>query len=179
MNRPTLAFTLILGLAFLALGSAPAQAQAAELDGACLVALDACSASCNDLGDEVSSASCLSRCNTAVTPCLGDEEPTLSSEAYLTAWGENPLSTKAAACHDLTPCPPEYGSCGSWSAFEDCGDPHCGPSTLCKICDEWGQCTAAGPATKQSVERYRVCFNAQMQGCTEYQRASQTLYCGC
>lgn len=179
MNRPTLVLTLITGLAFLALGSAPATAQAAELDEACLVALDACSANCNELGDEVNTASCLSRCDRAATVCFGDEEATLSADAYLAYWGENVLLTKAAACNDTTPCPPEYDACTNWSSFSDCGDPFCGPSTLCKRCDEWGQCLVAGPATKQNRERYRVCFTPQMQGCTEYQRSSLTLYCGC
>lgn len=179
MTRPTLALTLILGLAFLALGGASAAAQTAELDEACLVALDACSANCNDLGDEVNTASCLSRCERAASVCFGDAEPTLSADEYLAFWGENVLLTKAAACNSTTPCPPEYGACTGWSGFSDCGDPFCGISTLCKICDEWGQCTAGGPATKQNRERFRVCFNAQMQGCTEYQRASQTLHCGC
>lgn len=32
---------------------------------------------------------------------------------------------------------------------------------------------------KQRRERYRVCFNQQMEACTEYQHAVSTLSCGC
>lgn len=179
MHRPTLALTLITGFALLTLGSAPASAQATVLEEACLVGLDTCSLNCNEIGDPASAATCRTRCEKAATTCFGDEQPTLSSEQYLAYWGDNVLATKASACHDTTPCPSEYGSCGSWSTFSDCGDPFCGISTACKICDEWGQCTAGGPALTQYRERYRVCFNAQMEGCTEYQRVTQSLGCGC
>lgn len=178
MNRSKLVLST-LALAFLVGGTA-ASAQSTELDTACLVALDACSANCNDLAEPGLSRSCLSRCDAAATTCFGDPAPTLSSERYLAHWGDALVLTKSApACNDTTPCPAEYGSCGSWSGFYDCGDPYCGVSSLCKICDEWGQCTAGGPATKQNRERYRVCFNQQMQSCTEYQRGIQTLGCGC
>ena len=177
MKLKTLALTLITGMACLVFGSAAAPAQPAVLAEACLVALDACSVSCHEIGDPQLSAGCLARCDLAAATCFDDEEVTLSSEDYL-GKRTSGLFTKAAACHDTTPCPAEYGSCGSWSGFSDCGDPICGPSSLCQTCNEWGQCLL-GPATKQRRERFRVCFNQQMEGCTEYQWATQTLSCGC
>lgn len=178
MRRSSLVPTLMTALPCLLLMGAAAQAQSTELDGACIAALDVCSASCNDLGDRAQTVGCLSRCNQAASTCLGDEEPTLSSVDYLAHWSDGLVFEMSGACHDTTPCPPEYGSCGSWSTFEDCGDPFCGVSTLCGECDEW-RCEAGGPATKQNRERFRVCFNQQQQGCTEYQRAVSTLGCGC
>jgi len=178
MRRVPLILTLLITLTIPMGTSASAQDGPGVLDEACLAALDLCSVSCAELGDVTEALGCRSRCDAAATTCFGDEPATLSSEEYLAYWG-NALTFKAAACHSTTPCPTEYGSCGSWSGFSDCGDPFCGPSTLCKRCNEWGQCLAAGPATKQNRERFRVCFNAQQQGCTEYQRASQTLGCGC
>lgn len=179
MNRATLLPALLTTLVFLLLAGAPAPAQTAVFDQACVAALDLCSATCNDLGVRAKTQSCLTRCNKAAATCFGDEEVTLSSEEYLAHWGDVVAFSHSGACHDTTPCPQEYGSCASWSQFEDCGDPFCGISTLCPECDEWGQCTAGGPAMKQNRERYRVCFNQQMEGCTEYQRTVQTLSCGC
>lgn len=179
MKRAPLILALLTTLTFpLAVSAAP-QDESGVLDGACMAALDLCSVNCTALGDGVEALSCVTRCNQAAALCLGDEEPTLSSEEYLAHWGDALVLKSSPTCNDTTPCPPEYGSCGSWSGFYDCGDPFCGISTLCKRCDEWGQCTAGGPAMKQNRERYRVCFNAQMQGCTEYQRGVQTLGCGC
>lgn len=179
MRRSSLVLTLMTALPCLLLMGAAAHAQPEELEGACIVALDVCSASCNDLGDRAQTARCLSRCDKAASVCLGDEEPTLSSEEYLAHWSDGLVFEMSGACHSTTPCPPEYGACASWSTFQDCGDPFCGISTLCPECDEWGQCTAGGPGMKQRRERYRVCFNQQQQGCTEYQHAMQTLSCGC
>jgi hypothetical protein len=177
--RESRLFLLLLAALMVSLGaSASAQERSAALDDACLAALDVCSVDCTALDDGLQALTCLNRCDAAATICLGDDKATLSAEEYLAHQGYG-LSFKAAACHSLTPCPPEYGACTNWSSFSDCGDPHCGISTLCKECDEWGQCTAAGPAMKQDRERFRVCFDQQMQGCTEYQRTSSTLGCGC
>lgn len=179
MRRLSLILALLTTLTFPLVVSASPQDGSAVLVESCVAALDVCSVTCNDLGDGEKTKSCLTRCDQAAATCFGDEEVTLSSEEYLAHWGDALVFAHSGACHDTTPCPPEYGSCGSWSGFSDCGDPFCGPSTLCKICDEWGQCTAGGPATKQSRERFRVCFNQQMEGCTEYQRTSQVENCGC
>ncbi|HEX6198850.1 MAG TPA: hypothetical protein VF150_01195, partial [Thermoanaerobaculia bacterium] len=145
MRRSSLLLTLMAALPCLLLMGAAAHAQPEELDGACIVALDVCSSSCNDLDDRAQTVGCLSRCDKAASVCLGDEEPTLSSVEYLAHWSDGLVFEAAGACHSTTPCPPEYGSCASWSTFQDCGDPFCGISTLCKECDEWGLCTAGGP----------------------------------
>jgi len=179
MKRATLSFVLITVLAIPLLGTAVARAQTLEIDQACAVALDVCFANCDGRADLAEASQCRIGCENSAATCLPDEAPTLSSEEYLAFQGQSSLFTKAAACHDTTPCPTEYGSCGTWSSFSDCGDEFCGISFACKICDEWGQCTAGGPALKQHRERYRVCFNQQMQGCTEYQRSTTTYGCGC
>lgn len=83
MRRSSLLLTLMTALPLLLLAGAAAHAQPAELDGACILALDVCSSSCNDLGDRAETMTCLSRCNKAASTCLGDEEPTLSSVEYL------------------------------------------------------------------------------------------------
>ena len=179
MKRSTLCFVLVTVLAIPVVAGAAARAQSSALDEACAVALDRCFTNCDGRSDSVQATQCRIGCENSAATCLPDEVPTLSSEEYLAFQGQSPLFTKAAACHDTTPCPTEYGSCGTWSSFTDCGDEFCGPSFACKRCDEWGQCTAAGPALKQRRERYRVCFNQQMEGCTEYQWTTTTYDCGC
>jgi hypothetical protein len=36
-----------------------------------------------------------------------------------------------------------------------------------------------GAGQVQNAERYRVCFNAQGQSCTEYQLTNISIGCGC
>jgi hypothetical protein len=88
-----------------------------------------------------------------------------------------PSYTKAA-CHPITSCQPNYPSCASWSGYTDCDDPFCGIGIHCgDDCGEFGPCP--GDALKQRRERFRVCFNAQGQSCTEWSRTMITLGCGC
>jgi hypothetical protein len=87
------------------------------------------------------------------------------------------LSTAAAACHSTTPCGTAYPSCGSWSGYANCDDPLCSAAANCG-----NPCTGPlcfGPAVRQFQERFRVCFNASGQSCTEYQQTFPVLHCGC
>jgi hypothetical protein len=57
-------------------------------------------------------------------------------------------------------------------------EPFCSSANHCgDECPEFGPCP--GPAIKQRQERFRVCFNALGQSCTEYQRTLLNLGCGC
>ena len=184
MNRSVLVSVLVaavLLLLFSATGSAAVPIQEGQpkiLDDACTVALDRCSARCDGLSDLQAAQMCQIGCYNAAATCSHDEPVTLSSEDYLASRGDSVIFTEAAACNYTSSCPSEYDSCADWSSWYDCGGPVCGPSTACPICGPSG-CLAGGPAIKQPRERYRVCFNQQMEGCTEYQHTGQTLSCGC
>jgi hypothetical protein len=169
----------------LVLSAASVQAQEATCRR-CEVAQENCSVNC--LGREGKAiGACLIGCDNAAALCACDEPATLNSEDFVERFGPQPgaqadlrvVTDFSVACHSTTPCGTAYGSCANWSTFTECGDPFCGPASACRICDEWGQCTAAGPAMKQNYERYRVCFNELGQSCTEYQRGVSTGECGC
>ena len=70
-------------------------------------------------------------------------------------------------CKGIVTCPPEYSSCGSWSAAATCGLTYCGNTC--------GKCPVSDPfcdlpqAKLQRTQFFRVCFNAQAKSCTEYQ----------
>jgi hypothetical protein len=175
-SRLSFVFT---SLMLLVLSAAAVQAQAAKCRP-CQIAQKSCFVSCLGLHDDHKLRSCVIGCDNAAALCSCDEPPTLSSEDYVARSGLQVESVlKTAACHSTTACGPEYGSCAAWSSYSDCGDPFCGVALGCGECDEWGRCEAGGPAMRQARERYRVCFNAQSQPCTEYQRAWITLSCGC
>jgi hypothetical protein len=142
---------------------------------ACAVTQEQCTVDCLGRGERGEMVGCLMGCDNAAAQCARDEEPTLSSEWYVEQLG-NVLATKSGACHDTTPCPAEYGSCGSWSGYSNCGDPYCGVYRFCGSCQEP---FCFGEATRQRQERYRVCFNAQQESCTEWQRISTVVTCGC
>lgn len=171
---------VVTALLLLTLSAAEAQAQAGRCRP-CEAAQERCSVNCLGRDDKDQIGACLIRCENAAALCSCDEPATLSAEEYVERF--NPGLVVAAVigegCNSTTPCGTEYGACTNWSAYAACGDPFCGPSTACKTCDEWGQCTAAGPAMKQFRERYRVCFNSLGQSCTEWQRTSTTGTCGC
>lgn len=168
-------------LLFLVLSAAAeAQAEAASCRR-CEITHERCSVNCLGRDDRNAIGSCLIGCDNAAALCSCDEPATLSAEEYVERFdpGLKLVTELSAACNSTTPCGSEYGACTNWSTYTACGDPFCGPSTACKICDEWGQCTAAGPAMKQFRERYRVCFNPLGQSCTEYQRTATSGSCGC
>lgn len=144
----------------------------------CQAAQDRCMVGC--LGrDDNQVRSCLLGCDNAAALCSCDEPVTLSSEEYVAAnQGLKLVTAFSEACHSTTPCGPEYGSCAGWSSVYDCGDQYCGYAVGCGLCNEW-QCEYGGPALRQDVERYRVCFDQFANACTEYQRSSSNYGCGC
>jgi len=186
MDRRTHVFALFGTLSLLALGTTAVRAQSAqilapaaqpEMSEACAMTQQQCTVNCLGHGERGAMLGCLMACDNAAATCARDVEPTLSSEWYLEQSGYV-LATKAAACHDTTPCPSEYGSCGSWSQpYTDCGDPWCGVYGHCG--SGCGEPLCFEEATRQFKERYRVCFNQQAQACTEYQRISTVVGCGC
>jgi hypothetical protein len=163
-------------LAFLVLvlvvTAAPAQAQKCP---ACALAQERCTSICFGLETRAGMASCLMVCdNQAATCSCDDEKVTLRSED-LRIPSEWLAST--TACNATYTCPSEYGSCASWSSWYDCGEPWCGIYRWCGDCgDEFG---CWGDALRQRQERYRVCFNAAQEACTEFQHANYLVGCGC
>lgn len=178
-------FALLLTLSFVALGAGAVEARTAEIlpaaaqpqmSEACAATQEQCTVNCLGHVERGAMLGCLMSCDNAAALCARDEEPTLSSEWYQQQLG-NVIGTKAGACHDTTPCPSEYSSCGSWSGYSDCGDPWCGVYKFCG--DDCGETFCFGEATRQFRERFRVCFNQQAQACTEYQRILTVVSCGC
>lgn len=177
--------SVIAALLLLVLSAAAVQAENAACRP-CAVAQERCSVNC--LGREGKAiGACLVGCDNAAAVCTCDEPATLNSEDFVARFGSQPASRNglkvvtefSGVCHSTTPCGSSYGACANWSGFTPCGDEFCGAAYGCGECDEWGRCEAYGPAMKQFLERYRVCFNALGQSCTEYQRSSSTGPCGC
>lgn len=76
-----------------------------------------------------------------------------------------------------------YGSCAAWSAVYDCGDlSACNelgcPRRVCYGTTRDSCTTVYEGSTSQGTNRYRVCFNAAGESCTEYEKSSR-LICGC
>jgi hypothetical protein len=187
MERRIPIFALVVALSVLGLGAGAAQAQPdsqvlapatpqAQMSEACALTQEQCTVDCMGRKDRASMVSCLMGCDNSATLCARDAQPTLSSEWYAEQLG-NVIGLKAGACHATTPCPPEYGSCAAWSGYSDCGDPWCGVYGHCG--SGCGEPLCFDDATRQSKERYRVCLNQQAQACTEYQRISTVVGCGC
>lgn len=146
--------------------------------GACELTQERCSTNCLGREDKVERVACLIACDNAAATCSCAEAVTLHSTDLIPAPARP--GTDAPACHSTTPCGSAYPSCASWSGYSDCGDPYCGVYKFCgdpPFCEEPDLCF--GPALRQARERFRVCFNAQSQSCTEYQRSSVVLTCGC
>ena len=141
-------------------------------------ARDRCTANCFGLTNKAERSGCLISCeNSAATCSCDDENVTLRSEDVVARmpWLVDSLT---AACHSTTTCGTAYPSCASWSGYTNCDDPFCGVANGCgEECPEIGPCF--GPAMRQRKERYRVCFNAQGQSCTEYQLTLTSLGCDC
>jgi hypothetical protein len=90
----------------------------------------------------------------------------------------------AAACPSAKTCTNlGYGSCASWSAFTSCSFSTCNPTDFaCRQCEydpDLGHsvCEDYG-GQNQTKYRYRACFNAAGQICTEYDLTSVKV-CGC
>ncbi len=76
-----------------------------------------------------------------------------------------------------------YGSCAAWSAYADCGDlSACNdlgcPRRVCYGTTRDSCTTVYDGSASQGTNRYRVCFNAAGESCTEYEKSSR-LICGC
>ena len=148
---------------------------AAKDCGACALGREQCATNCLGLVDRGERVACLMACDNAAATCSCDEPVTLRSEDLLP---KARPEADAPACHSTTPCGSGYPSCAGWSGYSDCGDPFCGIYRYCgEDCEPGIPCP--GPALRQSQERFRVCFNAQGQSCTEYQRSVYVLGCGC
>ena len=182
----TLGFAMLLGLPGLAVADesprAPRGADRAAADlppqakacGACVAAQKLCTASCFGLQEKTGIAGCLMGCDNAAATCTCDGQATLRSEDIRPR--PDLFGAKAAACNSTTLCGTEYASCATWSGYYNCGDPFCGFARGCGDCEDF---PCPGPALKQYQERYQVCFNAQGQSCTQYQRLQLNLGCGC
>ena len=136
-------------------------------------AFGACLAQCDSL-EAKARAECEFDCQSQDAQQSCDEPAGLSSERLVDA--EAIQAEAAAACHATTPCP-EPKSCASWSTYYNCGTPTCGPVRGCgEDCPDPRFCF--GPGVRQPRERFRVCFT-QQGACTEYQRITVVVGCGC
>ncbi|GMU05621.1 hypothetical protein [Corallococcus caeni] len=109
------------------------------------------------------------------------EAPRYTPEQVQALMAETPkpdeamLQAFAAACEPTTTnncVNAGYGACGNWSAFADCGDLSECNFTGCRIrYDVYG-------SQIQGKNRYRVCFNAAGQSCTEFEQTT-SIVCGC
>jgi hypothetical protein len=178
MNGPARVFFAAAALSILSLSEPPAQAARC---GPCDLVQQRCSANCFGL-DREQIGGCLIACDNEAATCSCDEAVTLSSEAFLAKSGSGSgprvITAFADACHSTVPCGTEYGSCAGWSSYVDCDEPRCAFHVQgCGPCGPEDPCF--GPGLRQNLERYRVCFNEQQQGCTEYQRTSWIVGCDC
>ena len=173
MNNPMRLPMIATVLSILALSALALPAEAASC-GPCIAAQERCSVHCFGRSSRSELGACLIACDNAATACSCDEKVNLRSEDAM-EWTGQSLTELSAACNPTTPCGTEYGSCASWSGYSNCGDPFCGGARGCGECDDF-RCYI-GPALKQNLERYRVCFNAFGQSCTEWQRTVITLGC--
>lgn len=147
---------------------APAQAKSCQT---CFAAHQKCSATCFGLVDKGGLGSCLTACDNATATCSCDQSVTLRSEDIAAARGLS-LPTKST-CHGTVSCQPDYPSCASWSSYTDCDSQYCGSGPKCGdcTCDEFGRCFCGpGPAWKEPMERFRVCFDSLGNSCTEWQK---------
>jgi hypothetical protein len=160
-------------LSILVLSAFAVPVQAATC-GPCATAQEQCFSNCFSREGKAATRACLMACDNAAAACSCDEAVTLRSEDLVL----KTTALTADACHSTTTCGTAYPSCASWSGYSDCGDPTCGIYRWCPDdCESdfgcWGQ------ALRQSSERFRVCFDANANSCTEYQRLSSVLQCGC
>lgn len=165
-------------LSILVLSAAEVPAQTASC-GPCEVAQERCSASCVGREDMAEVQACLIACDNAVAICSCDEAVTLRSEDVVVKSPWRSTTALLAACHSTTACGSAYPSCGSWSGYSNCDAAFCGIGPACGDCSDPMSACQPGPAMRQRRERFRVCFNSLGQSCTEYQRATITLSCGC
>jgi hypothetical protein len=75
-------------------------------------------------------------------------------------------ATFNAACPASTTCI-GFNSCASWSSITSCGQRECGGG--CDVCNPKLLTCVTGIERSTFTTRFRVCFNAQQQSCTEFQ----------
>jgi hypothetical protein len=78
-----------------------------------------------------------------------------------------------AACPAPTTCT-GFGSCASWSSFTACGTAQCGAECARCIKPSDPICTT-GIKSSTFTSRFRACFNAAGQQCTEFQVVTSTV----
>jgi hypothetical protein len=153
---------------------APAQAAGCTT---CAFAYQTCNSVCISVGEKETLGKCLTACDNAAALCTCDQSVNLRSEDLVDfEWP----SLEKAACHGTVSCQPAYPSCASWSGYSGCGTPYCGNGAHCGDCEyiEGKEFCGPGPAWKSYLERFRVCFNALGQSCTEWQQVNNS-WCGC
>jgi hypothetical protein len=174
MNGPLRVSFVVAILSILAFSAGSAQAARCS---PCRVVHQRCSANCFGL-DKAEIGGCLVACDNEAATCSCDEAVTLSSEDFVARFGPPGMTELTAACHSTTPCGSAYPSCASWSNYTACDDPYCVHFLHgCGDCGPEDPCL--GPGLQQRIERFRVCFNAQGQSCTQYQLSFVTQQCGC
>ena len=83
----------------------------------------------------------------------------------------------AGTCHASNTCPGQFGSCGTWSTPSLCSQTCGGPLCRCKpVIDCMGELPE--PRGTDTFNSFRVCFDANQNGCTEWSSTVNT-YCGC
>jgi hypothetical protein len=85
------------------------------------------------------------------------------------AFAAGAASARLAGC--LYNSCPEPKSCGSWSAWYDCGGLDCAYDQLCA--------SKGTEATIKLQERFRDCKIQNQTPCREYEHRSVRLHCGC
>lgn len=137
----------------------------------CAKAFEKCSTACFGLAEKGGMGACLTACDNAAISCSCDQTVSLRSEDLVDfKW---PALTKAA-CHGNVSCQPYYPSCASWTTYSPCDSPYCGTGLRCGECtydpDIGREFCGPGPAWKEPQERFRVCFDAYGNSCTEWQK---------
>jgi hypothetical protein len=81
------------------------------------------------------------------------------------------------SCQAPSSCPPQFGACTNWSTPNLCNSV-CGQS-FC-ICRPIRFCEGEPPEPRgvDTYDQYRVCFDPQQNGCTEWSNTVQS-FCGC
>jgi hypothetical protein len=113
----------------------------------------------------------------------GDESALISSatpepdEQMLQALAASCQPTNTNSCVNAG-----YSSCAAWSDYYDCGELSACTFGVCRRCEidpDLGRICYPAPGQQQGRNRYRVCFNAAGQSCTEYELLTQRICTNC
>jgi hypothetical protein len=122
-----------------------------------------------ELGAELTAVKIIAPTQAMLTAALDDDPEAMRDAA-----------TSLAGCQAASTCPTEYGSCSSWSAGSQC-EVTCFPGT-CPCRPIWSPDCEGVPPTDREVtwyNKFRVCFNASGQSCTEWQKTGVSHCGGC